>query len=130
MFNNFFTFILCMYVACADHGTSGMSEDSLRSLFSLSVMWIPGIKLVSSDLAGCKCLQPLSPLASPTKIDFKNSGNGRVQVIFATDPRCQVVNFCGCSLYLFLSAEDACYCCDLTDFVLTAACRTCVCCVC
>lgn len=40
-----------MYVACANHGTSGMSEDSLRSLFSLSVMWIPGIKLVSSDLA-------------------------------------------------------------------------------
>lgn len=40
-----------MYVACAYHGTSGMSEDSLRSLFSLCVMCIPGTKLVSSDLA-------------------------------------------------------------------------------
>lgn len=40
-----------MYVACAYHGTSGMSEDSLRSLFSLPIMWIPGIKLISPDMA-------------------------------------------------------------------------------
>lgn len=54
---------------------------------------------------GCKCLQPLSPLASPTKIYLKNSGNGRVQVIFVADPRCQVVNICSCSLYLLLIAK-------------------------
>lgn len=40
-----------MYVVCANHGTRGMSEDSLWSLFPLSVMQIPGIKLVSSGLA-------------------------------------------------------------------------------
>lgn len=75
---------------------------------------------------GCKCLQPLSPLASPTKIYLKNSGNGRVQVIFAADPRCQVVNVCSCSSYLLLIAKDAC---NLTGGLLTAACSTCVCCV-
>lgn len=31
-----------MYVTCA---------YSFRNLFSLSIMWIPGIKLISSDLA-------------------------------------------------------------------------------